>query len=96
MPPVKRKTASASNVNKKFREEKIGNISDEVDKLLDGLAKVKEEEVDYSDKIKEKIFKNMDEEDLLRPKSNVNYKKLHNFDKVVEKVEVLTRKIFCQ
>ena len=46
MPPVKRKTASAPNVNKKFRKKKIGNISDEVDKLLDGLAKVKEEKVD--------------------------------------------------
>ena len=41
MPPVKRKTASTPNLNKKFRKKKIGNTSDEVDKLLDGLAEVR-------------------------------------------------------
>ena len=53
MPPMKRKAASTSEDTKKFR---MGtnvtldcySVSDEVDKLLDGLVNVKEE-IDYSD-----------------------------------------------
>ena len=53
MPPMKRKTASTSKDTKKFREDTIVtqdhySVSDEVDKLLDGLVKV-EEEIDHSD-----------------------------------------------
>ena len=57
------------------------NISDEVDKLLDGLVKVKNKVVDdYSESIKNKIFKDMDE-DKYAAKKYLNDSKLLNVKK---------------
>ena len=86
-----RKTAIASKVTKKFKDDEsnIGrSISDQVDKFLDEVQ-VKKEEYDqtYTNKIREKIFEDMDEEELYRPENNVDYKKLFNGDKEVKRVE---------
>ena len=53
MPAMKRKAASTSNDTNKFREDTNVtlahySVSDDVDKPLDGLVKVKEE-IDFSD-----------------------------------------------
>ena len=53
MPSMKRKAASTSKDTKKFREDTNVtldhySVSDEVDKLLDGLVTVKEE-IEYRD-----------------------------------------------
>ena len=48
---------------------------------------MKKEEYDqtYTNKIREKIFEDMDEEELYRPENNVDYKKLSNGGKEVKK-----------
>ena len=57
------------------------NIIDEVDKLLDGLVKVKKEVVnDYSESIKNKIFEDMDEDEYAA-KKYLNDSKLLNVEK---------------
>ena len=84
-----RRAATVSKVTKKFKDDEsnIGrSISDQGDKFLDEVQ-VKKEESDQTDtnKIREKMLEDMDEEELYRPENNVDYKKLSNGDKEVKR-----------
>ena len=76
---------------KKFKDDDnkgdIGfSVSDQVDKILDEVQ-VKKEECDqtHTNKIREKIFEDMDEEELYRPENNVDYKMLSNGGKEIKR-----------